>query len=313
MGEDFLDVAIVNAARSCLSFARVDLKALAGDTVGALTRRLVAAMPTLREGAIVLVDSPRCPRVSRPSRRKPAVRSPRPSGRKIDRRLRQLVRALDAAGGKRIVGGLSMFPTPPIDYFACCAESAACKPHLRAIALSLFGSRVGPASSQKRLRPGLLFTRFMLAGFAAYPALEALGAKPFEAYPDLAFRLWAEGIRLAPKSQKAQALAARRRINAHLARRLGLEPVTPAATLDQADAAVLALSAAIAAREGALAIIEAPEEGRFMVALDTEKARLLESCGTAFSDSRLFVASSASSQTRAPLRSPRLRGWATHA
>jgi Protein of unknown function (DUF429) len=290
VGEDFLDAAILDGRRSRLSFARVALRGIASDVAGKLAQRLSTAMPVLKEGAIVLVDSPRWPLVLERSRRKLAARHQGPPGRIIDRRLRQLVRTLQAAAGKRIVRGLSMFPTPPIGYFVHCAESAVCKPHLRAIALSLFGSLVGPASIQKRLRPGVLFTRFMLAGFAAYPALEALEAKPFEAYPDLAFRLWADGVRLAPKSRKAQALAARRRINARLARRLGLECVAPAATLDQADAAVLALSAAIAAREGVLAMIEAPEEGRFMLALDHERARLLKSCGTAASDGHFLAA-----------------------
>ena len=40
-----------------------------------------------------------------------------------------------------------------------------------------------------RRRAAATFTRFMLAGFATYRALERLGVPAFESYPDLQLRL----------------------------------------------------------------------------------------------------------------------------
>ncbi len=87
----------------------------------------------------------------------------------------------------------------------------------------------------------------MLAGFAVFPALERLGVGAFEAYPDLQMRLWSDGGELPPKRNRAEAIRVRRRICARLARIVGVRPFEAPRTLDQADAAVLALSAAASA------------------------------------------------------------------
>ena len=113
----------------------------------------------------------------------------------------------------------------------------------------------------------------MLAGFATYRALERLGVQAFESYPDLQLRLSSPLAELPPKGRRAEALAARRRILASLAARLRLRDTPVAATLDQADAAALALAAAVCARRGALWVISNPCEGRFMLALDARQAR----------------------------------------
>jgi hypothetical protein len=76
-------------------------------------------------------------------------------------------------------------------------------------------------------------------------------------------------------------LAARRRIVASLATRLRLRDTPVPATLDQADAAALALAAAVAARSGTLWVVSNPCEGRFMLALDARQARVLTGSGVA--------------------------------
>lgn len=229
----------------------------------------------------MLVDSPRWPRDldwSRGTHR----RDPAPRGREADAALRKIFRELtDAApgggGGKARGPGLSMFPTPRYEYFARCARDPRCKPHLRAIARDLLGALVdedgavdGPAP-----RGGAIFTRFMLAGFATYRALASLGVSAFESYPDLQLRLSAPATALPPKRRRADALAVRRTIVASLASGLGLRDAPAPANLDQADAAVLALAAARCARGGALAVLDNPCEGRFMMALDRRQARRL--------------------------------------
>jgi hypothetical protein len=174
---------------------------------------------------------------------------------------------------------LSMFPTPRYDYFARCARDPRCKPHLKAIAAELFGALAGrrPVDGDARGRApsgGAIFTRFMLAGFATYCALELLGVPAFESYPDLQLRLLSPSAKLPPKSRRAEALAARRRIVAELATGLKFRDAPVPANLDQADAAALALAAASCARRGALWAVSNPCEGRFMLALDARQARL---------------------------------------
>jgi hypothetical protein len=120
---------------------------------------------------------------------------------------------------------------------------------------------------------GHLFTRFMLTGFAAYQALGRTRAQSFETYPDLAFRLWARGEEVPPKGAGRVALDARKRISRRLADELGCAGTRDISTLDQADAAVLALSAGLAIRDGIVAIIGHPAEGRFALALDRDQAR----------------------------------------
>ena len=130
-----------------------------------------------------------------------------------------------APDGKPYMPGLAMFPTPRYDYFARWARDPRCKPHLSAIATELFGELL---DEWRRARPrrggGAIFTRFMLAGFATYRALERLGVPAFESYPDLQLRLSSPSQStqtLPPKRRHAEALAARRRIVASLAARLG--------------------------------------------------------------------------------------------
>jgi hypothetical protein len=109
-------------------------------------------------------------------------------------------------------------------------------------------------------------------GFAAYRALETTGAESFEAYPDLAFRLWARGNEIPPKRMGTSALDARRRINERLGEQIACAGAHNIWTLDQADAAVLSLSAAAATRSGAIGVVEEPREGRFALALDRDQA-----------------------------------------
>jgi len=117
---------------------------------------------------------------------------------------------------------------------------------------------------------GWLFTRFMLAGFATHRALEQLGVDTFESYPYLVFSLWkAASERLPPKSDRRAASKARRAILARLTRSCRLTaPV--AKSLDEADAAVLAVTAHLSAtgRGGALTF-HSQVHGRFLLALST--------------------------------------------
>lgn len=194
-----------------------------------------------------------------------------PPGRALDAALRALVRPLAGTSDGGDVGRLSMFPTPTVSYFARCVASPTCKPHLRAFARGLFGDlldgwRPGPDAPP---RSGALFTRFMLAGFAAYRALEDAGVETFESYPDLQFRLWSDAP-VPSKRRPKVAFAARCRINARLRRRLKITGSAPA-TLDQADAEVLAVGAAVAAREGGLVVLDNQPEGRFLVAIDARR------------------------------------------
>jgi hypothetical protein len=168
-----------------------------------------------------------------------------------------------------------MFPTPRFEYFARCAASPSCKPHLRALARELFADTFDGHGRGEAPRGGAIFTRFMLSGFAAYRALERIGAAAYECYPDLQFRLWAHGSELPPKGDHRNALTVRTRINARIARNLGLRGAARIATMDQADAAILALSAAAALRFGMVAVIEEPAEGHFAVALGAAHARRL--------------------------------------
>jgi hypothetical protein len=274
-----------------LFFKRVALGGLEEPTCDALASRLRHAAPDFGAGAIALVDSPRWPRDfdwSRGTRRRNLV----PPEREIDAALRHLFRSLsaarpnthpaervDARRGKARMPGLSMFPTPRYGYFARCARDPRCKPHLKAIAAELFGALARrPVDTEARgLAPsgGAIFTRFMLAGFATYCALELLGVLAFESYPDLQLRLLSPSAKLPPKSRRAEALAARRRIVAELAIGLKFRDAPVPANLDQADAAALALAAASCARRGALWVVGNRCEGRFMLALDARQARQL--------------------------------------
>ncbi len=275
VGEDYLDLALLSGDRSALSYHRVALVGLRRPIAVSLAARIADAAPALRRGALALVDSPRAPRDADCARGQLTARANPPSSRRIDSALRELLRrSVDRAMR------LSMFPTPPIEYFARCIESPGCKPHLRAIGEELLASVFrAPAirrgsEAASRIRGGLLFTRFMLVGFAVFPALEELGLRAFECYPDLQFRLWQPGSRaqLPSKRFRARALAVRTDICARLARAAGTRKFELPATLDQADAAVLALSAAAGAARGSLIEIRCAAEGRFAVALAANEA-----------------------------------------
>ena len=108
----------------------------------------------------------------------------------------------------------------------------------------------------------------MLAGFAAHRALEQLGADAFEAYPYLAFAMWKKKGELLPaKSRPRLALAARQTIVARLAREARLRIGVPH-TIDQADAAVMAITGRLSARDnrGTL-LFHSMHHGRFVVAV----------------------------------------------
>ena len=174
-------------------------------------------------------------------------------GRHIDARLRK---SSDTGGCFRRRLGLAhiFISHAPSRYFLRCIGDLACKPHLQALGHRLFDCDP-PLQSNNGPRGGAIFTRFMLIGFAAYRALDAIGVTAFEAYPDLQFRLWRDDYPLAPKSAGRIALANRSQILATLAAALKLatpgqipeqsaaQIATRFTTMDQADAAILALSA----------------------------------------------------------------------
>jgi hypothetical protein len=190
--------------------------------------------------------------------------------REIDVGLRALMHTLRKPGANSTLTTLSMFPTPPMRYFGAHLNTATCKPHLRMLGQELFGQALnrdyGPAS-------GGIFTRFMIAGFATYLALEAIGAEVYESHPDLQFRLWCRRHRIFSKTKgRTAALASRIRVLSALARRLGVSGSRQVQRLDEADAAILPLSIIAAQQYGAILILENTYEGRFMVALDEPEA-----------------------------------------
>jgi Protein of unknown function (DUF429) len=242
--------------------------------IGLLSRMLIAHVPQLRD-AVVLVDSPRWPADLDWSRSGVVnAEKPRP-GRAIDVALRAFARELRRRGANQSLSPLAMFPTPPLRYFGAHLNLLTCKPHLRVLGRALFGNvldvEFGPAT-------GGIFTRFMIAGFAAYRALVAIGAETYECYPDLQFRLWCGRRRLPAKnaagpSARAIALAARVRIVRRLACELGVTGSSSIERLDQADAAILSVSTAAARSQGAIVVFDKPGEGGFLVALKDADAR----------------------------------------
>ncbi len=272
VGEDYLDLAILDPGCATLVYRRVALVGLHRDPLAVLGERIAAAAPELGPGALAIVDSPRWPRdrALGSNRARAAHR-----GRDLDLALHRLVAALAAASPA--LGRLSMYPTPPAAYFMACIADARCKPHLRALGGALFAPprrrEQRAASTAAPLRGGMLFTRFMIAGFAAYRALEAADVEVCESFPDLQFRLAAPTRRLIAKSAGARALAMRQRIIARLAREAGVEAATPS-TLDFADAAVLALGAGGASLAGALIELRSPAEGSFVLALNPAQAAI---------------------------------------
>lgn len=265
VGEDFLDAARLSGDRATLSYHRIALTALRRPVITSLAALIANAVGNDMKDSIALVDSPRTPRDVDCSGAKLSTRVDAPASRAIDASLRELL-CTTFSGAMR---PLSMFPTPLASYFAGCASHRTCKPHLRAIAEELFGHR-------HEIRDGKIaggtFTRFMLAGFAVFPALDRLGIRAFEAYPDLQMRLWSDGIAIPPKRNRAEALRVRGIICERLAARVRVRNFDSPMTLDEADAAVLALSAAAAAFTNSLVELHCAPEGRFAVALDKPRS-----------------------------------------
>jgi predicted nuclease with RNAse H fold len=263
---------VIEPKRATLTASRVDLRGIGAESgernrtdgaIADLARRIAEAAPDLSGGAIAIVDSPRWPRDmdladgSEPH----ACRDIRE--RAIDAALRTMVRGLIESGGPSALRPLALFPTPCHAYFHAHLSAPVCKPHLRALGWELFH-----LEKPVPLHGGT-FTRFMIAGFAAYRALEMLGVESYEGYPDLQFRLWAHDAELPPKKAGKRAREKRRRIVAALSDRTGIAGCERLHRLDELDAAVLALSAAAAGRSGGIvAVLEHSAEGRFMVALD---------------------------------------------
>lgn len=247
------------------------------DPLAALAERLREALATSDAPIIAFIDSPRWP--SDCDCRIPSLhpRSGHAGGRHIDANLRTIVRSLAVASAGDSALRLSLFPTPRHDYFLSCIRDRACKPHLRAFGCQLFDSALSPSSNDGP-RGGAIFTRFMLTGFAVYRALETLRIEAFEAYPDLQFRLWRNDHLLASKSAGRIALANRSEILAALAAECKVA-VAHLTTMDQADAAILAMSARSAWGRGAIALIEDPEEGCFAIPLQSRQAASLRLTG----------------------------------
>ncbi len=279
VGEDFLDLAMLAANSSRLSYHRVPLRGIASPAVDAIAHRIADAIGSDLRGAVALIDSPRTPRDLDCSGSSMLLRGDVPDGRIIDASLRTLLR-------ERFNGAmrpLSMFPTPLASYFAGCIARRDCKPHLRAIAEELLPSILAPRSDLADGKiAGGTFTRFMLAGFAAFPALEKLGVRVFEAYPDLQMRLWSDGVPVPPKRLRGEAIRTRQKICARLAETVGIANFATPQNLDEADAAILGLSAAASASSRSLIELHCPPEGRFAVAFRLRSGRsTLDSRGRA--------------------------------
>lgn len=278
VGEDFLDLALIDPSDRQLHFAIVDLRRITGtvgDSASAaleeLARRVSQAAPNLKQGAIAVIDSPRWPRDLDWSQASLAFRTGEVTGRALDAGLQSLVKNLRRAGDFSVT--LSMFPTPKLAYFLSQIRRASCKPHLRAFGSELFGDQADHPVADGG---GGTFTRFMLSGFAAYCALGAMRVTCYEGFPDLQFRLW-NGSRPLPSkmknANKRSALDARLKIIAELAHRIGIT-CPSARTLDQADAGVLALSVA-AEQAGHQGVdVEHPAEGRFRLTLPSNLIRI---------------------------------------
>lgn len=263
VGEDYLDLAMLTGDRRRLSYHRVPLEGTTSPVADSIAQRIADAVARDLRGGVAMVDSPRAPRDVDCSRSKMVRRMDAPPARVIDASLRELLRAT-FNGTMR---PLSMFPTPLASYFAGCVAKRGCKPHLRAIAKDVLASVIDiPRRTSAGSIAGGTFTRFMLAGFAVFPALERLGMRAFEAYPDLQMRLWSDSIALPPKRLRGEALRARQNICAQLAAVILTRNFEVPKTLDEADAAVLALSAVASASKQSLMELRYAPEGRFAVA-----------------------------------------------
>ncbi len=279
VGERTLDLAIADSDRMRLE--RVDLAGVENSADGAiaeLARRIETAAPELkREGATAIIDSPRYPRDS--ARRNDAGTKGRYS-RLLDARLASVVGQLRAARMKSDPSfGLWLFPTPPHEDFIGYANDPACPPHLVSLVHELFPQYTGtPDGELERFGAGRIFTRFMIGGFALYLALSRWPVNCFEGFPDLYFRLRANGREIRPKrAGRRHALESRLPIVAAAMHQSNLRGAAPA-TLDQADAAILAASIGAARGSGAVLAIEAPSEGVFALPVELGEAlRLIDS------------------------------------
>jgi hypothetical protein len=260
VGEDFLDLATLQG--NAISHRRVGLAGIEANPLEILRHRMLECCPGVNCRWLALIDSPRWPRDLECSSSALMARTTVPASRVLDRELRELLRTAAAHNAIK----LSMFPTPALEYFRHCAAANNCKPHLRSIYQQLFEPDGATSQAGRRAGkiPGGTFTRFMLAGFLTFRVCEGLGVRTLEAYPELQFRL-CSGNRLAPKRERASALKTRLAIVRQLRRRIALAPSPMPANLDQADAEILALSAALAARHGYLGALEHPAEGRFLL------------------------------------------------
>jgi hypothetical protein len=294
VGEQFLDIAIVTGGPRRLMLRRIRLDDLgenenartcneSASVIATIASRLRSAAPELAN-AIAIVDSPAWPAdrdlssegLAKRSRGAANYTSPSERGREIDAHLRRLVAALCASGKYPALRPLALFPTPAFDYFARQLLHDRCKPHLRAIGHELFAL---PRQGRRRRLIGGTFTRFMIVGFAAHRALRTICAEVYEGYPDLQFRLWCDGLDLPPKKGR-KAKADKPRVTAAAALAIRLEIIEALAggiraeveTIDEADAAVLALGAAAAADHGVVGVIEVPAEGNFMIAMPSDVA-----------------------------------------
>ncbi|HTW88608.1 MAG TPA: hypothetical protein VMD75_11430, partial [Candidatus Binataceae bacterium] len=128
VGEDYLDLAIIDRDRARIAYRRVALAGIEQAPLATLRARIVAAAPELERGALAIVDSPRWPR-DRDVRNNRARYAP--GGRELDTYLRRMVAML--AGEAPALGRLAMFPTPPASYFLRCLADPGCKPHLQAL------------------------------------------------------------------------------------------------------------------------------------------------------------------------------------
>ena len=260
VGEDFLDVALLRIESRTLQHHRIALGEIENDALGALRQRVSSCWPAVDTGWLALIDSPRSPRDLDCSRGIAARRCV-PASRELDRALRERLRAPAAARAIR----LSMFPTPVLAYFRQCVVRSDCKPHLRAIYRQLFDAQAVPESAGEGRLAGGSFTRFMLAGFLAFRAWEGVGAHTLEAYPELQYRLCG-GERIASKRHPVATVRNTRvEVIMELRRELAIAASPPPANLHQADAEILALSAARAMKHNSLAALEHPAEGRFLL------------------------------------------------
>jgi hypothetical protein len=269
---------VIEPGPRALELARVDLRGIekAEEALPELARRIAGEAPQLTQGAIAIIDSPRWPCDLDWSQSGAIRRLEEVTARVIDRELQAIVKTLRATGARELT--LSMFPTPRLDYFTRQIAANSCKPHLRAFGHELFGR----GEPDPGLATGGSFTRFMLAGFATYRALGVLRITCYEGYPDLQFRLWIGNEPLPSKIRKKmtkadslRALPVRQRLVAELAERLGIGGSGAVATLDYADAAMLALSVKAAESEDCGVVVEHQAEGRFWITLPANMTCLL--------------------------------------